>query len=655
VPTFIGQVSWPRPLIGMATFALVLGLLYWLAPVLVPIALAVLLTFLLSPLVRRLERRGINRALAVAAVGLVALALFAGVAWVVGRQATALADAVPQYEDNLAHKLSVLRENSAGLLDRMRLFARTINNQIAAPEGTAPGAAAGGAAAENGAARSGAAQGNAAQSGGGAAPARGGTRQPAIVVVQQEERHLTFSDIIGSLTLAIAPLARATLVIMMVIFMLIWREDLRDRLIALVGHGRITLTTKALDEAGQRIASYLLTQLTINAAFGAALGVGLALIGIPYAVLWGIIAALLRYAPYVGAALGALFPICFSVLTMEGWQAPLLAFVWFLIIETSANFLIEPWIYGRRIGISPTAALVMVAFWTWLWGPVGLILAYPLTVCLVVLGQFVPYLKFLDVLLGDRPVLDVSSRFFQRLLAHDVHEALHVAQEYRNEHSLAETCDRLLLPALVSAGVALRDDALSEQEHGQLLRDCRQIAEEIARGTADGGEEAADGRSAETAASSREDAACVMAFAARDEADELATDMLRAILRPSRHCLRTFGPEVLAAEALASIGEEKPALVFILSVGPGGVTATAVLCRRLRKRFPQQRVVVGRWGLAEDADAVRQALVADGATQVVSSIAELQSNAIAVRDAASDDTRHALGAPAEADGAVAAH
>jgi predicted PurR-regulated permease PerM len=592
--SFIGQLNWPRPFYELATFGLILGLLYFLAPVLVPIALGVLLTFLLAPVVSWLEHRRFNRVAAVGVVVVLAAMIFAGVGWVVSRQASALVDALPQYEQGLSSKLSALRRNSAGLLDQIRLLTRNVEEPL-------PGAAADG---------------------------RGANGAPPLVRVEREESHLTLGGIAGSLTAAIAPLARMTLIVMLVVFMLIWREDLRDRVLGLVGHGRITVTTKALDEAGQRIASYLLTQLIVNAGFGIALGLGLLLIGIPYAVLWGILGALFRYAPYVGAALGALFPIAFSVLTMDGWRAPLLAFGWFVIIESSANFLIEPWIYSRRVGLSPAAALIMVAFWTWLWGPLGLILAYPMSVCLVVLGQFVPYLKFLDTLLGDRPVLDPRTRFFQRLLARDLDEATGLAEGYLAEHGLAPTFDELLLPALVAASTAAGEATLAEEEHAALVRDCGTIVEGLAS-------MAELGASDEQArATSLTEQAAVIALAARDSADELAVAMLAVLLGPARARLKVFGAELLAAEAAAAVEAHHPALVCIASVGRGGVARAAALSRRLRRHFPQLQIVVARWDGPDGDEAVRRTLSDSGANSVVTNFGELHAHVMAVREAA---------------------
>jgi predicted PurR-regulated permease PerM len=246
----------------------------------------------------------------------------------------------------------------------------------------------------------------------------------------------------------LGPFAAGGLIIVLVIFMLINREDMRNRLIALIGHGQLTATTHALEEASDRISRYLLMQLILNGAFGIAVSLGLLLIGVPYAPLWGFFAAVLRYIPYLGSWLSALLPIAMSLLVSDSWTQPILIAVLFLALELPINLFVEPWLYGRRTGVSEAALLVAVAFWAWLWGPVGLILASPLTACLVVLGKYVPALSFFNTLLGDRPVLDPPIRYYQRLLARDHDEAVEIAEEQSKNSSVEAVYDQVLVPAL---------------------------------------------------------------------------------------------------------------------------------------------------------------------------------------------------------------
>ena len=227
-------------------------------------------------------------------------------------------------------------------------------------------------------------------------------------------------------------MAIAVVVTVLAIFMLLERRELRDRVILLIGYRRMTATTRALDEAGARISRYLLMQSIISGSFGVAVGLGLFLIGVPYAVIWGCLAAALRFIPYVGVFSAALLPFALSLAVFPGWLQPALVVGLFLVLDVVANMVIEPWLYGHSAGVSQVALLVAVLFWTWLWGPVGLLLATPLTVCLIVLSKHLPALGFIVVLMGDRPVIEAKARYYQRLLARDQDEAADIVEAYVN-------------------------------------------------------------------------------------------------------------------------------------------------------------------------------------------------------------------------------
>ena len=233
--------------------------------------------------------------------------------------------------------------------------------------------------------------------------------------------------------------------------MLLKYEDLRNRLIGLVGSGQLTVTTRALDDAGQRISRYLLMQFIINGSYGLAAGLGLFFLGVPYAVLWGFLAAVFRYIPYVGPWIAAFFPIIISLVAFPGWGQLALVIGLFVLLELWSNLLMEPWLYGHSIGVSEVGLLVVTGFWTWLWGPIGLVLATPLTVCLVVLGRHVPQLHFFDLLFGKAPALAPPVIYYQRLLARDQEEATEVVEDYVKAHSLEKVYDEVLIPALLLA------------------------------------------------------------------------------------------------------------------------------------------------------------------------------------------------------------
>ena len=273
----------------------------------------------------------------------------------------------------------------------------------------------------------------------------GVTRQTPVAVV------LEAPSIFAHLPSLLQALASAGVVTVLVIFMLLERRELRDRLILLIGYGRMTATTRALDEAGARISRYLLMQSIVNGSFGVAVGLGLFLIGVPYAVIWGALAAALRFIPYVGAFVAVLLPLALSLAVFPGWLQPALVVGLFVVLELVTGMVMEPWLYGQSAGVSQLALLVAVTFWTWLWGPMGLLLATPLTVCLIVLGKHLPALGFIVVLMGERPVIEAKARYYQRLLARDQDEAADIVEAYVNADGRESVYDALLLPALYYA------------------------------------------------------------------------------------------------------------------------------------------------------------------------------------------------------------
>ncbi|MBA3775287.1 MAG: AI-2E family transporter, partial [Betaproteobacteria bacterium] len=396
-----------------------------------------------------MQQAGVHRTVAIVLVVLVTFSSIGGVGYLVVRQVNSLVDAFPQYEQNLQRKIEAVQSGS-GFIDKMQQIIKRVTRQVEKKEASEA-----------------------------ADPAE---VVPMQVTVIRDGGPFPMARIWSVFGPILEPFAAVGLAVVLVIFMLLRREDLRDRMISLVGqgHGRLTLTTKALDEAAERISRFLLMQLIINSSYGVVVGVGLYLIGVPFALLWGFFAAVFRYIPYLGPWLAAILPIGLSLLVSEGWSAPFMVFGLFLALELVSNMVIEPWLYGRGIGVSETATLIMIAFWTWLWGPIGLVLAPPLTVCVVVLGKYVPFLNFFDTLLGDRPALEAHVSFYQRMLARDQDEAAEIARNHFGEHSLEETYDQLLIPALAHAKRDVAGDYLSEDDQQFVLEGTRAVVEEIA-------------------------------------------------------------------------------------------------------------------------------------------------------------------------------
>src|SRR5512132_3776446 len=389
--------------------ALVVAALYWLQAVLIPMALAILLTFLLSPVVGIVQRR-LGRVPAVLVTVFLAFSILGGIGWTLTRQLVTFADELPRYSLNIHQRIADLRGASRG--GSVEKVQKALEDVVGEIQKTGKEAVTG----------------------------------PKSVAVVLEPR-----SIFVHLPTLLQALASAIVVTVLMIFMLLERRELRDRVILLIGYRRMTATTKALDEAGARISRYLLMQSLINGGFGVAVGLGLFLIGVPYAVTWGCLAAALRFIPYLGAFVALLLPLALSLAVFPGWLQPALVVSLFLVLELTTGWVMEPWLYGQSAGVSPVALLIALTFWTWLWGPVGLLMATPLTVCLLVLGKHLPALGFIVVLMGDRPVIESKARYYQRLLARDQDEAADIVETYVNTDGRESVYDSVLLPALYYA------------------------------------------------------------------------------------------------------------------------------------------------------------------------------------------------------------
>jgi predicted PurR-regulated permease PerM len=376
----------------------VIAALYLAREVLIPITLAILLYFLLAPIVELLGRMRLGRVPAVLLAVIMDVGVMTGFGGVIGSQFAQLAGDIPLYSITIEQKMDTVRAYTIGLLDR---FAASLGHQ-AVPLGTSQSPA--GARPPTGSSPAGVAP--------QAAPAAAAS--PVASPLALAERYLSP---------ALSPLATVGIVFVVAIFILLQREDLRDRLIRLFGATDLHRTTAALDDAARRLSKYFLTQLAINATFGLVVGVGLYFIGVPNPVLWGMLSALLRFVPYIGSFIAAGLPIALAAAVDPGWSMAIWTAALYIVIELLVGQAVEPMMYGRGTGLSPLAVVVVAIFWSWLWGPIGLILSMPLTLCLVVLGRHVERLEFLEVLLGDRPALTPVESFYQRILAGDADEA----------------------------------------------------------------------------------------------------------------------------------------------------------------------------------------------------------------------------------------
>ncbi|RVB36732.1 AI-2E family transporter, partial [Mesorhizobium sp. M7A.F.Ca.CA.004.05.1.1] len=405
---------------NVAAIVTTVAALYFGREVFLPIAIALLLTFALAPLVSALKKIGIPRIAAVIASVLGAFAALGLFSFIVATQVSELAQNIPVYQTNILTKIRSLKETGVGggILARLSQVVERVGQEIDRQDATLPAAA----------------------------PEKP-AREPVPVEIVARERPLqVLQNIVGPL---ISPLGSAGLIIVVVIFMLLEREDLRDRFIRLVGYGDLHRTTEALQDAAKRVGRYLLMQLVVNIVYAVPIAIGLWALGIPNALLWGLLALALRFVPYIGPIIGMLLPLFLALAVAPGWSLVLWTAALFVVMELITGNIIEPWLYGSRTGLSPLAIIVAAIFWTWLWGPLGLILSTPLTVCLVVLGRHVPQFEFLDVLFGNEPVLEPHARLYQRLLAGDPEEATDHAEEMLEEKYLVEFYDKVAIPALL--------------------------------------------------------------------------------------------------------------------------------------------------------------------------------------------------------------
>jgi hypothetical protein len=414
------------------------------------------------------------------------------------------------------------------------------------------------------------------------------------------------------------------LIFILVVFMLIRRENLRNRLIRLLGYGRLTITTKAIEEAGRRMSRYLLTQALLNTSFGIAVAVALFFIGLPYALLWGFLAALLRFIPYVGATLAATLPTILALAVFDGWSWPLLVLGVILGLELVNNMILEPLLYGESAGISEVGLLVAIAFWTWLWGPVGLILATPLTVCVVVISKYVPQLEFISLLMSDDRVIETDAVFYQRLLAMDRVEAKAIVETFLKTHPAEQIYDEIMIPALSYAKRDLLRGTLTESEQQLVFQTMREILVDLEADNAHG-ERGADNQPA-TSTSPVKAKLTILGYPARDEADEIALVMIKQLLEKTEVAIEVLGDEALTSEILARIAEIRPPMLCIASIAPDGSRRIRALCKRVRMQFPEIKISVGRLSASDATNS--DDLLAAGADKISNSLTQWRDQVV---------------------------
>jgi predicted PurR-regulated permease PerM len=552
---------------ALGTFVVVTAILYLAREVLIPLALAILFTLLLAPAVRRLERWHLNRLAATLAVTVLALAVVGGVGWVTGNQFISLLGKLPEYREHIVKKLQAVRSPpKQGPIGKAAEAIKQLEKDTA--------------------------------------PAGQGARQPEPPKpAAQSALPTTLLEFVSRLGVpALTALATAIAVIALTILMLLQRDDLRDRLIRLVGSGRMHATTQAMQDAAQRVSRYLMMQFVVNACFGVPLGIILYFLGIPNAALWGLLATVLRFVPYIGSWIAGSMPVLLAIAISDDWSLALWTLGTIVVLETTVAYAIEPWLYGQSTGLSPLAIIAAVVFWSWLWGPIGLLLATPLTVCVAVIGRHVPQFGFLNVMLGVEPVLPPEMRFYQRLLALEHDEALDVAQRHATEHDVTAAREQVLVPALALAKRDRQREALTDTRERFVYDTIIAVLDEV--GGAEGTEPPAVQAPVDL---------CILP--AQDEPDYIASLVLARELAEHHFNSRVVPHSLLAAEAIEQIGGHCRDAVCISALPPSA--AARYLCKRLRRAFPTLKIVVALWVAEEGIQGATERLKAAGADEVV--------------------------------------
>jgi len=591
--------------------ALIVAALYFGRDVFVPMALSILLSFVLAPLVRALQNFRVPRAISVIGVVLLAFSIIFAIGGVIAAQMTQLARELPLYESNMRAKIQSLRGTAAtnNTLERAADVLQDLGKELNKPKEPTSAAVA---------ART-------------ANPVPAQDARPIPVEVRQPPP-TALESIAALISPLLHPLMTSGIVIIFVIFTLLQREDLRNRLIKLAGSHDLQKTTVALNDAAERLSRLFLSQLALNSAFGLVIGTGLWFIGVPSAVLWGILAGILRFVPYIGVFIAAVFPLLLAVAVDPGWSMLLWSAAFFVIVEPLVGQVIEPLLYGRSTGLSPLAVVVSATFWTALWGPVGLVLATPLTICLVVLGRHVENLKFLEVMFGDRPALSPSELFYQRMLADDPAEALDNAEQFLKERPLAAYYDEVALKGLKLAQADLDRNAL-DTLHLQRIRDSViELVRELDDHEDQPQKRVTQDVEAAAAVDSIEDPrvydfpilakdkltthwrgeAPVLCIAGRTGLDEAVAVMLAQILSKQGIGTRLEGVDVLSSANILRLETKGIVMVCVSFLNTSSIAQMRFTIRRLRRKLPGVVIVLGSWNAEADSTVLADAVKADG-------------------------------------------
>ncbi len=595
-----------KPWVTFAGCVLVVAVLYWAQAVLVPVALAILLTFVLTPPVTGLER-WIGR---VPAVLLVVILLFTGLgvsAWGLTRQLGYLAADLPGYRANIRAKINDVRgAGKGGAVEQLQDTIEDIKGDLGGPR-----------------------------------PPKGTISRPVVVAPAPASGFTGFTW----LTPIVGPLGTAGLVVTLVMFMLLERRDLRDRLIGLVGHGRLASTDEGLRRSREPRQPSALDAVDRQPCVRGMRRGRPVLLGVPYPFVWAALGGALRFIPYVGPVVGAGIPILVSLAALQGWKGPLTVFALFLVLELFTNLVLETVLYAGAAGVSQVALLVSVAFWTWLWGPMGLLLATPLTVCLVVVGKHVPGLEFVGTLMADTPALAPEYNYYQRLLARDQSEAADLIDRYIKTNEPSSVYDALLLPALNYAERDRIEGRLSTIEESAVIDATRELIGDAVESMGELSSESEGGGPTQAEVAGPREPLHVLAYAANGVADEIALTMLPHVAHDLPINVEINATRLLASELVALVKQRNVTVLCIADLPPSAPSKTRYLVKRVRAALPDVRIVVGRWAPAALADENATVLLDAGANRVCATLLDTRDYLAGLLDkprvAVSDTTGHA--------------
>lgn len=552
---------------------LIVAALNWAEAILVPICLAALLTFVLTPPVMMLERR-IGRITAVLAVVALVFTFLGLAGYGVYRQMIGMGETLPTYRANIRAKIRDVRfVRSNGSFERLERTFKQIQGDLGQPR--------------------------AAQS----------AVSPPVVV--EADRTAGFSAV-GWLGPYVEPLGTAGFVVTLVIFMLLEREKLRDRLIGALGRGHLAVTTRALEEAGARVSRQLVLQTVVNVTYGTLVFGGLYLFGVPYALFWGAFGAVLRFIPYIGPLIAAGGPILLALAALPGWTGPLEVVGFFIVLELFTNLVLETVLYAGAAGISQVSLLIAVAFWTWLWGPLGLLMATPLTVCLVVMGKHVRGLEFVGMLIADRPALTVESTFYQRVLARDQAEASDLVERHLADAPLESLYDALLVPVLNFAERDRTEGRLSAEDEQTVVEVMKELLDTLPTAQAAG-------------VGPQDSRIRVLGVPINGTPDALALRMLGQLLSDLPITFDILETRLMASELIPYLVQNRYAVLCVADLPPSPASKSRYLVKKVRSALPDMRIAVGRWAPPELADETGQPLLDAGASHTAASLRETRT------------------------------